>query len=128
MQFSAPAAPFGADELLAIWQTSSARHLAFGGCACGIDGVVLRLDDFETDIVDYLLDEARRHERSDVADLIEREARRPDDAWSVGALLTALSVGLDVNENARTFLLVRLGRTLGSFADTHGAPRRFEAS
>ena len=68
-----PHARFGrpaiAQELLDIWQRLSSQHVALAaGCACGIGGVTLRLQDFEQDIADYLLGAgrartARRHRR-----------------------------------------------------------------
>lgn len=127
MRFSAPAAaPYGADELLDIWRTVAGRHLAFGGCACGVDGVVLKLEDFEADILDYLHDEARRNERADVEAFLKTHEQEAGGRASVGAILTALATTTE--DAPRTFLLVRLGRTLGTFAETHGTPRRFAAT
>jgi hypothetical protein len=130
MLFSAPdRVPFEADELLEIWRTAAGRHIALGGCACGVDGVVLKLDDFETDIAEYLLDEAVRFDCHDAVALMKTVARRPEGGWDLAALLVALGKpSTEVTKSGRNFLLIRLGRTLSSFAESHRSPQRFQAT
>lgn len=112
-------------ELLDIWERLSSRHVSLGtGCACGIGGVTLQLQDFEQDIVDFLLGQAERGKRPDVAAYLKEKALDPDSGkWSVNRLLAALS---DAERAATSpsdipgFLLERLSKTLRSFARLHG--------
>ncbi|TQK03483.1 hypothetical protein [Herbaspirillum sp. SJZ107] len=113
-----------ARELLDIWDRLARQHVALAGsCACSVGGVTLQLQDFEQDIVDYLLGQAERNDRADVAALLRHRGRDEDGKWSIGALLGALAgkeapagAGID----APAFILTRLGKTLRSFAKLHG--------
>ena len=114
-----------AQELLDIWQRLSSQHVALAtGCACGIGGVTLRLQDFEQDIADYLLAQAERGQRADIVAFLRRHGF--DEAagiWRLDALLGALSdaaPGAHAEPEASDFLLSRLGKTLRSFAKLHG--------
>lgn len=112
-----------ARELADIWQRLSGQHVSLGaGCACGIGGVTLQLQDFEQDIVDFLWAQAERTGRGDVAAWLKQYA--VDQAcglWSVAGLLGALTDdGQDTPGEIAAFLLERLGKTLRSFAKLHG--------
>ncbi|MEB0140116.1 MULTISPECIES: hypothetical protein [unclassified Undibacterium] len=114
-----------AQELLDIWQRLSSQHVALAtGCACGIGGVTLRLQDFEQDIADYLLAQAQRAQRSDVSTFLRRHGVDADGAaWHLGILLAALmdtGVTMCLDPDVAEFILSRLGKTLRSFAKLHG--------
>ena len=112
-----------ADQLLALWNSLSMRHVALGGaCACGTGGLNLRLEDFELDIVDHLHDAAAHCEEPAVA------------AWGQAALRAVAEVGevqrlagllADVQHprappEVAEWLLPRLARMLHSYAELHG--------
>jgi hypothetical protein len=114
-----------ARELLDIWQRLSSQHVALAtGCACGIGGVTLRLEDFEQDIADYLLAQAERGRRDDVVALLRRHGfDEAAGAWRIGALLEAFGDapdGAGADAEQADFILSRLGKTLRSFAKLHG--------
>lgn len=102
-----------------MWREGAAQHVAFGGgCACGADGVVIQLADFEQDIADYLLADAERNAREDVVGLLHEEARRENGRWSLEDLLVAMETSREESE-AHRFILSRLGRSLESFVRRH---------
>jgi hypothetical protein len=115
-----------ARQLLDIWERLARQHVALGGagCACGVGGVSLQLGDFEQDIVDFLLDHAERSGRADVIAFLRAHAVRVEDGlWTLPHLLMAL--GADGTASLAPYevgelLLVRLGKTLNSFAKLHG--------
>ncbi len=113
-----------AHRLLETWQRLGRAHMMVGGaCSCGIGGVVVALEDFEQDIVDYLQAEAERHERQDVLAYMGHEARNAD-LWSIDKLLSSLArpaASSFYEAGGSTFLLDRLGRTLQSFEKLHGS-------
>ena len=112
-----------ARRLLGMWENLSRQHISMGAaCACGIGGITVQLQDFEKDIVDYLVGKAEREGRSDVLSFLESQASQaPNGEWSISALLVALA-DADVNPPAEVsrMLLGNLGRTLSSFAKLHG--------
>jgi hypothetical protein len=108
-----------ARALLDIWDRLARQHVALAGsCACSVGGVTLQLQDFEQDIVDYLLGQAERNGRADVVALLRERGRLDDGKWSIGALLGALAGA--PGDDAGAFLVARLGKTLRSFAKLHG--------
>lgn len=117
------AAAVEAKELLEIWDRLARQHVALAGsCACSVGGVTLQLQDFEQDIVDYLLGQAERNDRADVAALLRLRGRDADARWSIGALLGALAEleTASGDDEAAAFIVARLGKTLRSFAKLHG--------
>lgn len=120
-----PAAISPASELLDIWERLASQHVALGGagCACGVGGVSLQLGDFEQDIVDFLLDFAERGKREDIIAYLKAHGTGADGLWNLPALLHSLGAGGDVvkaPDEMATLLLVKLGKTLHSFAKLHG--------
>jgi hypothetical protein len=114
-----------ARQLLDMWENLSRKHVSLGaGCACGIGGITVQLQDFEQDIVDYLLGQSERNGRTDVIAFLQAHAvQSPGALWSMSHLLNALidedgtaQPGKDVSR----MLLDRLSRTLGSFNKLHG--------
>lgn len=121
------AAPVGAElarELLDLWQRLAGRHVSLGtACACGVGGVTLQLGDFEQDIVDFLLGQAERARRDDIATWLQAHGRNPlNRRWRVAPLLEALSgpAAQALPPDGPDFLLSRLNTTLKSFARQHG--------
>ena len=114
-----------ARHLLEMWDSVSRQHVSIaGGCACGVGGVTLLLEDFEEDIIDFLLGQSERAKRPDIGAFLKTNASEPvSGRLSVGALLSALSRAETVAETPSdipVFLLERLGKTLRSFARLHG--------
>jgi hypothetical protein len=112
-------------ELLDIWQRLSSRHVSLGtSCACGIGGVTLQLQDFEQDIVDFVLGQAERNRRADVIAYLKDNAFDPRSGrGSVQLLLAKLSTSDDLilaQSDIPSFVLEKLGKTLRSFARLHG--------
>ena len=112
-------------ELLDIWQRVSSRHVSLGtSCACGSGGVILQLQDFEQDIVDFVLGQAERNHRSDVIAYLKDNAFDVQSGLgSVELLLANLGTADDqtvAESDIPTFVLEKLGKTLRSFARLHG--------
>jgi hypothetical protein len=112
-------------ELSDIWRRVSSKHVSLGtSCACGIGGVTLQLQDFEQDIVDFVLVQAERGKRLDVIAYVKDNAFDPQSGrGNVGLLLMNLNRMQDeaeVQSDIPTFVLERLGKTLRSFARLHG--------
>lgn len=112
-------------ELLDIWQRVSSRHVSLGtSCACGIGGVTLQLQDFEQDIVDYVIGQAERNKRVEVIAYLKDNAFKPESGQaSVAMLLTNLSRAPATRleeADIPPFVLEKLGKTLRSFARLHG--------
>ena len=112
-----------ARRLRDMWENLSRQHVSMAvGCSCGIGGITVQLQDFEQDIVDYLLGQAERTGRADIISFLNNYAMR-DGLWHIGLLLDAIIEGHAVAgrpDSISEILLQRLGRTLGSFAKLHG--------
>ena len=111
-----------AQRLLDTWDRLARAHTMIGaGCACGIGGILVALEDFEQDIADYLQAEAERLDRHDVLEYLGEQARE-GELWSISKLLFGLAqpTGL-ADSRARLFVLERLARTLDSFEKLHGS-------
>lgn len=114
-----------AQRLLGLWETLARQHVSMGmSCACGAGGVTLLLEDFEQDIADYLLGEAERNKRVEVIAFLQAHAFIEEtQLWSLSRLLKALvdeDGSIQPAGEVRAGLLLRLGRTLSSFAKLHG--------
>ena len=110
-----------AERLLELWDRLGRTHMmAGGGCACGVGGVVVALEDFEQDIADYIDAEAERLDRADVRTILQENGRN-GEAWSIPNLLSHLSrPEASAAPEVAIFVLERLGRTLQSFEKLHG--------
>jgi hypothetical protein len=110
-----------AQHLLETWDRLARAHTMIGaGCSCGIGGVVVALEDFEQDIVDYLQAEAERLGRADVLKCLDQT--REGNLWSISRLLGGFSQPAGLSEpEAGNFVLERLTRTLRSFEQLHGS-------
>ena len=109
-----------AGALLDLWSQLSAHHVVLGsGCACGVGGVSLRLEDFELDIVGYLEDAGLRCEVAAVVGFFQGLQASPPREQPLLALLHDAQQERLPGEVA-AWLLPRLERTLRSFAELHG--------
>lgn len=115
-----------ASRLLLLWNDLARQHVSMGGgCACGIGGVTVRLEDFEHDIADYLYAEAERLGNHEVLALLARhiqlENPAPDEISNV--LKALASTDDPVPETVAQWIVTRLDRTLTSFARLHGGAK-----
>ena len=109
-----------AGALLDLWSQLSAHHVVLGsGCACGVGGVSLRLEDFELDIVGYLEDAGLRCEVAAVVSFFQVLQSSPQPSQPLLALLHDMQQERLPGEVA-AWLLPRMERTLRSFAELHG--------
>lgn len=109
-----------ANALLDLWSQLSAHHVVLGsGCACGVGGVSLRLEDFELDIVGYLEDAGLRCDVPAVVAFFQALQAAPQPPQPLLALLHDMHQERLPGEVA-AWLLPRLERTLRSFAELHG--------
>jgi hypothetical protein len=109
-----------AGALLDLWSQLSAHHVVLGaGCACGVGGVSLRLEDFELDIVGYLEDAGLRCEVVAVVGFFQALQAAPQPSQPLLALLHDMQQERLPGE-VTAWLLPRLERTLRSFAELHG--------
>lgn len=118
-----------AARLSATWTRLGGQHVSLSfGCSCGSGGIAVALEDFEQDIVDFLIAEAERRERSDVLAFLQTHAGwahgGPDEQRSlrIGRLLPALAKVEPPcpTPEVRAMLVELLGRTLESFERLHG--------
>lgn len=121
----AEAAVRQAADLGRLWNELALQHVAMGGgaCSCGIGGVVVRLQDFERDIVDYLRAEAARLQENEALALLDRHAASEAGGGLAGVLAVLSDPASAVPDAAAGWLLARLSRTLTSFARLHGGAR-----
>jgi hypothetical protein len=111
------------EQLLAMWSELSMRHVALGtACACGMGGISLRLEDFELDIVDYLHDAAARSDEAAVVVWGQAELRAVADSGEVRRMRDLIDTlrHPQTPEAVRAWLLLRLEKTLRSYAELHG--------
>lgn len=115
-----------AQELAQLWSRVSRQHLSAGqGCSCGFGGLVLQAADFELDIVEFLIGDARKAGASGVEHMIEKTARRGPDRYSLSALIAAIenSDPAPASEKDIEFALSRLSTTLTSIEAAHSRGR-----
>lgn len=110
----------GAEEqaarLLGEWDRLSHTHVAgSGGCSCGHGGAMLRLQDFEQDILDHLRAKYGAAGGDGVLQLLRGEA------GGIPALLHALADGRygTCDADGRAALLADLARSIQSFDRLH---------
>jgi hypothetical protein len=111
-----------------MWRRISRQHLSSGqGCACGFGGgLMLQGAAFELDIVEFVIDDARKAGRDSVERFIDAVAKRGPDNYSLVALIEALARenGASPPEAGdRAFVIERLGVTLGSMDAAHSGSR-----
>lgn len=116
-----------AEQLLDLWSSLAMQHVALGaGCGCGMGGISLRLDDFELDIVDYLIDAGVRSSVAEVVAHFTAMQRRAEEGQSMGSRAQPLRRLLEDVHRERlptavcAWLVPKLERTLHSYAELHG--------
>lgn len=116
-----------AEQLLDLWSSLSMQHVALGaGCACGMGGISLRLDDFELDIVDYLIDAGVRSGVAEVVTHFTEMQQRAEEGQAMGSraqplrrLLEEIRLGR-LRSAVSAWLVPKVERTLNSYAELHG--------
>ncbi len=109
-----------AARLAQLWSRLAAQHVTLGaGCGCMVGGVSVALEDFELDIADYLWAEGERRGESAVVAFLLLPGPIDQQARPVASLLARLEDG-EADDAVADWLLVRLVRTLDSFARLHG--------
>ena len=118
-----------ARDLAALWQRIGSQHIGAQGCAaCGFGGMMFQASDFELDIVEFVIGDARKAKRPDVETYIDRVAKRGPDRYSLPALLEAIATecdgaARDDPDSIRDFILARLRTTLTSIEAAHNSAR-----
>lgn len=115
-----------ARDLASLWSRISRQHLTAGqGCACGFGGLTLAASDFELDIVEFVISDARKAGLPGVETFIDKVAKRGPDKYSLPALLESIAKDdpLQPDGGEIDFTLGRLRTTLGSIADAHNSAR-----
>jgi hypothetical protein len=116
-----------ATGLAEAWGRISTQHLSGGqGCGCSFGGLMLQASDFEVDIVEFVIGEARQAGLRGVESYIDEISKRGPDRYSLPALLKAIAAGEHraASEAEIDFTLARLDQTLGAIEQAHSA-RRF---
>jgi hypothetical protein len=115
-----------ARDLASLWSRISRQHLSAGqGCSCGFGGMMLQASDFELDIVEFVINDARKAGLSGVEVFIDSVAKRGADQYSLPALLDAIAKDSPLQPGGEEvdFALGRLRTTLTSIEDAHNSAR-----
>ena len=116
-----------ARELSVLWWRIGSQHLAAAqGCSCGFGGVMIQAADFEIDIVEFLIGDARKSGMHGIERYIKAVAGRGDDCYSLPVLLDAIGeAGNDTRADPDEieFILARLHVTLTSIEAAHNKSR-----
>jgi hypothetical protein len=115
-----------ARDLASLWGRISRQHLTAGqGCACGFGGMMLQASDFELDIVEFVINDARKAGLSGVETFIDTVAKRGPDKYSLPALFDAIAKDspLQPGGGEVDFALGRLRTTLTSIENAHNTAR-----
>ena len=116
-----------ARDLGEMWNRVSRQHLTAGaGCTCGIGGLMIQASDFELDIVEFVINDARKEGLAGLESFIDAVAARGPDRYSLTDLLKALGTPDHPEAPAATdvqFALDRLRKTLTSMDSAHSGSR-----
>lgn len=115
-----------AADLRAIWGRISSQHLSGGqGCGCSFGGLMLQASDFELDIVEFAITEARKAGQPGVETYVDAIAKRGPDRYSLPALLKALEEGdyRAASEDEIAVTLDSLQTTLSAIEKAHSRSR-----
>lgn len=113
-----------AQEIGEIWRRVSRQHLSSGqGCACGYGGgLMLQGAAFELDIVEFLVEDARKAGHGGLEAFIDAKAKRGPDLYNLSALIEALGATDEtclLAAESHEFALERLKKMLGSMDVAH---------
>lgn len=115
-----------ASDLAEIWGRVSRQHLSGGpGCGCSFGGLMFQASDFELDIVEFVIGEARKAGLPKAELYIDEIAKRGPDRYSLPALLKALE---DEDYRAAApseidIVLTSLNTTLSAIEKAHSKGR-----
>ena len=116
-----------ARDLAEMWNRVSRQHLTAGaGCSCGTGGLFLQASDFELDIVEFLINDARKEGRQALETFVDAVAGRGPDRYSLVALFDAVSRAehpTTPSNDDLHFALARLRSTLSSMDTAHSRNR-----
>ncbi|MGN6461381.1 MAG: hypothetical protein ACTHLY_09235 [Pseudolabrys sp.] len=114
-----------ARELAELWQRIGSQHIGAQGCAaCGFGGMMLQASDFELDIVEFVIGDARKAKLPNIEAYIDKVAKRGPDRYSLPALLDAIATERDgAAPDDLEFILTRLRTTLTSIEAAHNSAR-----
>jgi hypothetical protein len=101
-----------------MWSRISGHYLSSDlGCSCCAGGVVLQASDFERDIIEFLLSDARKAGLTSFESFLGAVARRGDDRYSLPRLIDSIAEGDDSavgSHKELEFTLARLRPILSS--------------
>lgn len=127
LYFPTPKPPSRASELREIWNRISRQHMSAGsgsGCGCGFGGLILQAADFELDIVEFVISDAKGEGRLALPPYIDSVSKRGPERYSLLDLLSALDSGDGrLSDDDQAFALTRLATTLSSIDAAHGKGR-----
>jgi hypothetical protein len=125
LQFQPTNPPPKASDLTELWSRISRQHMSAGsGCGCGFGGLILQAADFELDIVEFVIDDAKTDGRINLPLFIDSWSKRGPDRYSIVSLLKALeNTENELSQDDRSFALARLAKTLESIDSAHGKGR-----
>jgi hypothetical protein len=124
-QLPASKLPVGAQDLTETWSRISRQHMSAGsGCGCGFGGLILQAADFELDIIEFVIDDAKTQGRVNLPPFIDAWSKRGPDRYSVISLLKALgATDNELSAEDRAFALARLATTLDAIENAHNKGR-----
>jgi hypothetical protein len=111
-----------ARDLAEMWSRISGHYLSADlGCSCCAGGVVLQASDFELDIIEFLIRDARKAGLTSFESFLGAVARRGVDRYSLPKLIDAIAEGdhsTAGSDKELEFALVRLRPILSSIEAT----------
>jgi hypothetical protein len=115
-----------ASDLAGIWDRISSQHLSGGqGCGCSFGGLMFQATDFELDIVEFVIGEAKKAGLPKAELYIDEIAKRGPDRYSLLKLLRALEQGdyRMASEPEIDVVLTSLNTTLSAIEQAHSKGR-----
>ena len=117
-----------AQRLAGLWSRISRQHLSSGqGCACGFGGgLILQGASFELDIIEFVLEDAKKQGFHQIGPFIDATCKRGPDRYSLPDLLDAVATphaSAQISAKELNFILTKLAMVLSSMDEAHN--RRF---
>jgi hypothetical protein len=104
--------------LSGLWNRLAGQHIALG-CSCTMSGMSVTLEDFETDIADYLWAESERLGELDVVAFLLSPGPIAQQDQAIRGILQRLESG-QASEPVAHWLLQRMTKTIESYLKLHG--------